>query len=56
MRNIKHPMKRNLASVERFVNLTMSLADKIAKANKNMGKYKIFVNKKHTLAHVVVKI
>ena len=30
-------------------------ADKTEKANANMGKYTIFVNKAHTLAHIVPK-
>lgn len=52
---MKKPIKPPVVSVERFVPLTMSLADKIQKANDNMGVYTILVNRKHTLAHVVIK-
>ena len=55
MLNPRYKIRKNLASVERFINLTMSLQDKIAKANENMGRYTVFVNKKHTLAHVCIK-
>ena len=48
-------LKPDIYSVERFVALTIPLAEKMERANANMGKYTIFVNRKHTLAHVCIK-
>lgn len=42
-------------SVERFMNLTMPLSEKVEIANQKMGRYTVLVNRKHTLAHVIVK-
>ena len=52
----KHYKRRPLiVAVERFYRLTASLADKMEKANANVAKYTVFVNKKHTLAHLLFK-
>jgi hypothetical protein len=44
-------------SIVRFYALSGAgvMQDKIDRANNNMGKYTIFINKKHTLAHIVPK-
>lgn len=44
-----------IVALERFTNLTIPAQDKINKASENAAKYTIFVNRKHTLAHVVFK-
>jgi len=44
-----------IASLQRFTNLTMNLRDKMEITDANMGKCTIFINKKHTLAHVLFK-
>lgn len=50
-------LKKNplVIAVQRFFPLTTSLAEKIEITNKNVGRYTVFVNRKHTLAHVVCK-
>ena len=44
-----------IASLQRFTSLTMRLIDKMEITDCNMGKCTIFINKKHTLAHVLFK-
>lgn len=42
-------------AIERGYALNCKGQDKIEKANENMGKFTIFINKRHTLAHIVAK-
>ena len=42
-------------TIERGFALNGKAEEKIEKANANMGKYTIFINRKHNLAHILAK-
>jgi len=44
-----------IIAIERGYALNGKSQEKVEKADANMGKYTIFINKKHNLAHIVAK-